>query len=621
MCFFLIRSFVVSTCILLLVASPIPRDSNDPDNQSFANSEVTDKLLIDGPVEASDWLEPPGANAFQARRSLNPAYFIKRDFHESDLSRRAGLGVNLRDGKAQSRDEFPPVRPAGNSPKYTQLSGLNGETAKKPSGALRSDAPEELCPPSPEKTASQDKTYNDPMNASVEDLEDLIRFWLDPKHDHAKACRRLRARQTYKVKNQTVHHTVRSRPQTDIPAYHTNIPTETDATKRHQGLLFLVVTHPEYDKRARKSDVLKYLQQTYLNGATSNELAADYAQYSVVPEELYSAAPKKTPSQDEAFRNPIDASIGALEDLIKWLDKSQEASIVSRRVRQRETRREKEQPKHPWTLKDIKPYHTELPEETDTGKRHRALLVLVTMHPAYHFTTMKSRVFQFLQQPEPNAITSIIKASQRYPDSFSTHPLDSSQSLPVGSTSMSTSGGSPSDEFPSLSHNAAHNLASYGAAGVTVRPSENFGTGTSTLPSAAPNLNGHLPHDVFSSMAMNHPIGVRLPQDFRPGTSTLGGSGLPHYDTSSSHSLTAAQFQPVRSSSWASPSTEPPSLLHHSAQDLAVHPAYVIMCLAQGQSAIPLGCHLQRILALTSQDCRILQRLGIQAFMPIMQQV
>ncbi|KAG6834586.1 hypothetical protein H0H93_008742 [Arthromyces matolae] len=206
--------------------------------------------------EALGTLKPPGANAPQATTCLNPVdpgphlegQSLRRDLHESDLFRRAGTGIEPRGKTAHSGGKFPAVRPAG----------LNVETAKKPSGALRSDAPEELCPPAPEKTASQDKTYNDPMNASVEDLEDLIRFWLDPKYDNNRTCDRMREGMTYSQAAVLAPH-------------HTYIPAETDPTKRHQKLLHLVVAHRAYTKKTIKTKVIRGL-----NAATSTELAGNF---------------------------------------------------------------------------------------------------------------------------------------------------------------------------------------------------------------------------------------------------------------------------------------------------------------------------------------------------------
>ncbi|KAG6816096.1 hypothetical protein H0H93_008541 [Arthromyces matolae] len=255
---FLIRSLVVSSCILLAFTSPIPRDLNDSNSQPLENSpELTDKVL-----KALDPLKPSGANAFQATTGLNPVdpgphlegQFLRRDLHESDLSRRAGTGIEPRGKTAHSGGKFPAVRP----------SGLNGVTGKNPSGALRSNVPK--CPPAPERTATQDKTYNNPMKASVDELEDLIRNWLDPKYDNERTCRRMTLGLTYSEA-------------AELAPYRTYIPAEADPTKRHQRLLHLLVAHRAYTKRSIKTEVLRYLQQPGLNAATPNELAGNLQIY------------------------------------------------------------------------------------------------------------------------------------------------------------------------------------------------------------------------------------------------------------------------------------------------------------------------------------------------------
>ncbi|KAG6819374.1 hypothetical protein H0H93_012423 [Arthromyces matolae] len=120
----LLRSLVVLTLVVLILAIPIPRGSIELDN----------KVLIGGYVTASDALKPPVPNGYQTITGSNPA----------------SSSPHIEDQTSAARTRRP--------------------AAKNRSAS--SDAPDKPKPP--ERTESEDKAFKDPRNASVEELEGLI---------------------------------------------------------------------------------------------------------------------------------------------------------------------------------------------------------------------------------------------------------------------------------------------------------------------------------------------------------------------------------------------------------------------------------------------------------------
>ncbi|KAG6815006.1 hypothetical protein H0H93_011315, partial [Arthromyces matolae] len=283
---------------------------------------------------------------------------------------------------------------------------------------------------------SLQEAYNNPLEASVEELKGVLEFL-----DKRRYARMENARTGSKTRYQSERGTVKPATRDyEVKTHHTEIPTITDPLKLQRELAYLVVTNRFYQRTSGKKQMIETLErerQSESGGATtSSPLSAAGTPAAgasdPVPPGLRATRPVLDASLQAAYNNPLKASVDDLKGVLEFLDKRRNTRRVNKRIGSKKYRSESGTAKPATRHYKLKTYRTEIPTITDPLKLQRELAYLVVTHRFYHRTSGKNQMIETLERERQSesggaAISSTASESQQ-PNtaSSSSHPVTSS---------------------------------------------------------------------------------------------------------------------------------------------------------------------------------------------------
>ncbi|KAG6848872.1 hypothetical protein H0H93_013278 [Arthromyces matolae] len=406
----LIRNVVVATCILLLLASPIPEDPTYSPESIDALSRS-----INISQDRSGSVPEPGTNSFCAttetihRKDSTESElwpFKERGLHISDLAKRAGPAGEAAGEKADGHEEKSAA-----------------QQERLPAGVTRApNRPNRFGLHCPELPSNLRMAYCYPLRlgSSAVDIKAVIKF-LDDRANYHKEYRRLAERH----KEET--------PVKEKPFHHVK-PFKTDITEIEDkwALVRIMLNHKCYHLEGATEliEFLDHIEQSKSSDGTvsvtmlrpNTSLTSREKNPAPTGQGLASTAPRRRhgpqlpPNLKKAYDNPTSAEVDALKDVIKFLD---ERGNDQRKFRQISTQRKRETQgnaaKKPRGTTLVK---TAIPEIADKKELKRVLARLVLTHQ-YYYVKGKTQMLKTLEEEEQSEST----GSQQPNTSSSSHPV------------------------------------------------------------------------------------------------------------------------------------------------------------------------------------------------------
>ncbi|KAG6816794.1 hypothetical protein H0H93_007768 [Arthromyces matolae] len=394
-------NLVVTTCILLVVASPIPPDSILPQSQS---SELPNEpsIVIS---EAPSTLDPQQNSINAPSGALHPKDSTNSEnLHLSDLVAGAGSGSEkLNSNLKKSRKHIKPKRHWLPPDSHAAMPVLG---------------------------VSLQEAYNNPLEASVEELKGVLEFL-----DKRRYARMENARTGSKTRYQSERGTVKPATRDyKVKTHQTKIPTVTDSLKLQRELAYLVVTHQFYHRTSGKEKMIETLErerQSESGGAAPSSplYTAGTPAAGAVPPDLRAARPVLDASLQEAYNNPLKASVDELKGVLDFLDERRYANTENTRIRGVGKYKSETGTVGPTTLKRVyrrRKRPTKIPTITDPSKLQQELAYLVVTNRFYHRTSGKKQMIETLERERQSesggAATSSAASQQPNTASLSSHP-------------------------------------------------------------------------------------------------------------------------------------------------------------------------------------------------------